>query len=287
VLALAAGAAVYAAGSGIREAAEEAAGTPGLFLKLFTVQYDPIPFSFYGFVGFMAPLVGIAFGFDAVNGERSQGTLPRLVSQPIHRDDVINGKFAAGLTTIAMLLAAVTAVVAGLGIFRLGIIPSLGDLARLLVWFLASVAYVGVWLALALLCSVGMRRAATSALVGIAVWLVAVIFGSLLAQLGADLFSPVKASDPYSTLQNAQTQENLARVFPVTLYEEASTALLNPDVRFVGVVTQRQLDLAINSNLSLPQSLLLVWPQLVGMLAVTVVLFAWAYVVFMRQEVRA
>ena len=32
------------------------------------------------------------------------GTLPRLLSQPIHRDDVINGKFAAGLAVIAMVL---------------------------------------------------------------------------------------------------------------------------------------------------------------------------------------
>ena len=42
-------------------------------------------------------LFQIAFGFDDISGERSEGTLPRLVSQPIYRDDVINGKFAAGL----------------------------------------------------------------------------------------------------------------------------------------------------------------------------------------------
>jgi ABC-2 type transport system permease protein len=287
VLALAAGAAVYAASGGIRDVAENAAGYPGLFLKLFTLQYDPIPFSYFGFVGFVAPLVGIAFAFDTVNAERAQGTLPRLVSQPIHRDDVINGKFLAGLITIALLLGAVTAVVAGLGIFRLGIVPSVGDVARLLVWLLAAVAYVGVWLALALLCSVSMRRAATSALVAISVWLVLVLFGSLLAQLGADVFSPVAAADPTSTLANVRLEENLARLSPVTLYDEASTALLNPDVRFVGVVTQQQVSLAINSTLSLPQSLLLVWPQIVGLVAVTVVLFAGAYVIFMRQEVRA
>ena len=38
-----------------------------------------------------------SFGLDAVNSERAQGTLSRLLAQPIHRDDVINGKFAAGI----------------------------------------------------------------------------------------------------------------------------------------------------------------------------------------------
>ncbi|MDH3261709.1 MAG: ABC transporter permease, partial [Acidimicrobiia bacterium] len=87
ILALAAAGAVHAAASGIRDVAPQASGSPALFLRLFTISNDPIPFSFFVFIGFLAPILGIAFGFDAVNGERSQGTLPRLVAQPIHRDD--------------------------------------------------------------------------------------------------------------------------------------------------------------------------------------------------------
>jgi ABC-2 type transport system permease protein len=48
-----------------------------------------------------------------------------------------------------------------------------------------------------------------------------------------------------------------------------------------------QIDRAVVSELSFPQSVLLVWPQLVAMVAITVLLFAIAYVKFMRQEVRA
>jgi ABC-2 type transport system permease protein len=43
----------------------------------------------------------------------------------------------------------------------------------------------------------------------------------------------------------------------------------------------------VSSILSVNQSLLLVWPQVVVMIAVAVVCFAGAYVAFMRQEVRA
>ena len=86
VVALAGLAAIHSASSNIRDAASQASGTPSLFLYLFTVSPDRVP-AFYEFIGFLGPLLGIALGFDAISSERSQRTLPRLVSQPIHRDE--------------------------------------------------------------------------------------------------------------------------------------------------------------------------------------------------------
>ena len=48
-----------------------------------------------------------------------------------------------------------------------------------------------------------------------------------------------------------------------------------------------QVDRAVPSILSFDQSLLVVWPQVVAIVALTAVCFALAYVAFMRQEVRA
>jgi ABC-2 type transport system permease protein len=108
VVALAGLAAIHSASSNIRDAASQASGTPSLFLYLFTVSPDRVP-AFYEFIGFLGPLLGIALGFDAISSERSQRTLPRLVSQPIHRDDVINGKFVAGVAAIALAVGTVLA----------------------------------------------------------------------------------------------------------------------------------------------------------------------------------
>lgn len=278
---------VYTAAQALRDVAPQAVGEPGLFLRLFTVSTEPIRLSFLQFIGFLAPILGIAYGFDAVNGERAQGTLPRLVSQPIHRDDVINGKFVAGLSVVGLTLVVITAMVAGLGIVLLGVVPGPGDAVRLFVWTVAALVYVGVWLAFATYCSVVMERAATSATMAIGVWLVLALFGSLIFGLLADLVSPVVAGDPFSEAANLRTEVNIARLSPITLYQEASTALLSPGVRTVGLVTLEQLDRAVVSELTVSQSLLLVWPQVVGMVAATVVMFALAYVRFMRQEVRA
>ena len=74
-----------------------------LFLKLFTTSGNSI-YSFATFIAFLGPLVGITLGFDAINNERSQGTLNRLAAQPIYRDSIINAKFLAGATVIPVRL---------------------------------------------------------------------------------------------------------------------------------------------------------------------------------------
>jgi ABC-2 type transport system permease protein len=290
ILGLAASAPVYAASGRIREVAEGVSGVPAVFLALFTLEGDPVP-SFVGLVGFLAPVLGIAFGFDAVNGERAQGTLPRLLSQPIHRDDVINGKFVAGLAVIVVSLTAVMLLVAGIGLVRLGIVPAPNEVLRLLSWLVVTTVYVGLWLAFATLCSVVIRRAATSALVAIAVWLALTLFGVLIAQLLAGAVSPSSAQPTaVETLERAQLEGQLASFSPSTLYTQATTALLTPGATAVSVPSEAQLiqlSQQIPTQLSLDQSILLAWPQIVGLVAVMVLCFAAAYVAFLRQEVRA
>jgi len=62
---------------------------------------------------------------------------------------------------------------------------------------------------------------------------------------------------------------------------------LQPTERFLGFVLPVQLDRAIKAPLPLGQSLLVIWPQLTGLIAVTILLFAVSYILFQRQEIRA
>lgn len=286
VLGIATGAAVFAASGGIRDVAPNAEGITALFLKLFTVTTDPVPFALIVFVGFLAPLLGIMFGFDSVNGERAQGTLPRLLSQPIHRDEMILGKFLAGIAVVAIILTALVVFVAGIGIFRLGVTPSITEVSRLFVWLMLAVVYVAFWQGLATLVSVNTTRAATSALVPVGVWLVMALFGGFVFGALADVVSPDDGTQS-GVLANAQMEQTLSQVSPITLFQQGSTVLLDPEVRSTGLLTLEQVDRAIVSELTLVQSLGIVWPQMVILVAMTAVMFAIAYISFMRQEVRA
>lgn len=288
--------AVYAAAGTIRDVAPNATEDPALFLRLFTVaperfssfSFLELSLSYFGIIGLLGPLLGIAFGFDGVNNERAQGTLPRLVSQPIHRDDVINGKFAAGIAVITLNTVLLTAVVAGLGIFRLGLRPETAEVARLLAYLAVAVVYAGTWLAFALLCSVVLQRAATSALVSIAAWLIFTMFASVFAGLLADGIAPAGDNATFDeALRNARMEITVSRFSPESLYREATITLLSPETRSVDIVLPEQADRAVPGVLTLPQSMLLVWQQITALVALTIMLFAAAYVSFMRQEIRA
>ena len=194
VLGLAAAIPLYFAAAAIREVASGVTDAQAIFIALFWLAPDvggqfTLP-SVTGFMAYVAPLLGLAFAFDAINGERAQGTLPRLLSQPIHRDDVVNGKFAAGLAVIGLVLVTVVGVIAAFGIIRLGIVPKPAEVLRIVLWLLLTFVYVSLWLAFGMLLSVAVRRAATSALIGFGAWLLLTIFGGLIVSLVGGLDRP-------------------------------------------------------------------------------------------------
>jgi ABC-2 type transport system permease protein len=160
-----------------------------------------------------------------------------------------------------------------------------------MVWIIVAVAYVGLWLALALLCSVLLRRAATSALVAIAAWLMVTLFATLLTGLIAGVLAPAPPdATSQQQLASLTTRENLARLSPGQLFSEATGAILDPSVQTFNIVSLIEVNSeqrAIPSILSFGQSLLVIWPQFVALIALTAIAFALAYVAFMRQEVRA
>jgi len=193
---------------------------------------------------------------------------------------------------VALAFAAIMLVMAAVGIVQLGVIPNPESILRLMVWWLVAVIYVGFWLAFALLCSVLFRRAAASALTSIALWLVLTLFAFVLVGIFAGFLAPAPSdATTDQTVANLNMQENLARLSPSTLFQEATEAILDPSVRTLSYVTTvlqlNQTSGAIPTLMTLEQSLLVIWPQVVALIALTVLAFAGAYIAFMRQEVRA
>jgi len=93
-------------------------------------------------------------------------------------------------------------------------------------------------------------------------------------------------TDDQATL--VMTAQMLARLSPSTLFGETVLALLHPTTRTLGPVYISQLEGAVmGAPLPLSQSLLVAWPQIVGLVAGSILLFVGGYVAFQRQEVRA
>ena len=257
-----------------------------LFLKLFTASDGTLP-SFVLFINFLGPLLGIALGFDAVNSEQNKGTLSRMLSQPIHRDCIINAKFVAALIVIGIMLFVLGFLVMGFGLIAIGIPPTAEEFWRIVFFLITSIFYVAFWLNLAILFSLRFRQAATSALASVAVWLFFSVFYTMIVNLVAKGLSPSQMASPYQIISYQKFILGLMRLAPSELFNEATTTLLMPSVRSIGPLTMEQVQGAIPSPLPLGQSLLVVWPQLTGLIAATVICFAISYIMFMRREIRS
>jgi len=280
-------AALYGA---IQQIKDTTAEDPFLFLRLFTTSRDPLP-SFVSFLSFLVPLMAIGLGFDAVNSEHNRRTLSRILSQPIYRDALLFGKFLAGLITLSISLITLWLLVIGLGLLLIGIPPGAEEMARSFVFLLVTIVYAGVWLALALLFSILFRSAATAALVTLGLWLLVTFIWPVLSGALAQIIVP---PDPRYTALGLQTpgtaqlEQILARFSPSTLYAEVVVALLDPTTRALGPIYLSQLQGAVlGAPLPFAESVLIAWPQMVGMIATAIVLFVIGYVIFQRQEVRA
>ena len=249
---------------------QEVSETRFVFLQLYTTSGQALPL-FILFITFFVPVVGIILGFDAINSEKSSGTMSRLLSQPVYRDMVINGKFLAGVVTMAVMLASIVLLVAGMGLRMIGVPPSSEEATRLVVFLLTSIIYGAFWLGLAMLFSIYLQRVATSALASLAIWL---------------LFIFMFAFPFFAQPGQGQLGLVIMRVSPITLFWQVSTLLLVPGARTLEQILQSG-GLVPSSALPLSQSLISVWPHLISLILLMVVCFAISYIKFMREEIRS
>jgi ABC-2 type transport system permease protein len=233
----------------------------------------------------LIPFIGISFGVDSINSERTSGNLSRLLSQPIYRDAVINGKFLAGLIAMSILIASIVILVAGMGLRMIGVPPTADEILRLFAFMFVSIIYGAFWMSIAVLFSVIFRSTTTSVLISVILWIFFFVFTFFRI---AGFIVPVEQSSGVDALfQFEATYRMISRISPFYLYGEAVQILLMPFITTTNVATMISRDIGTVNPLSLGRSLLIVWPQLATMIALSALCFAGSYIKFMREEIRS
>ena len=249
------------------------------FLLLFRASTGALP-PFLFFIIYFGPLLGIALGFDAINKERSKNTLVRLLSNPVHRDAVINGKFLSGFCIVAIVVFGILGIASGLAI-RVGLVPNLDDLARLVVFAAVTILYIAGWLALSQLFSIIFTHTSTSAIASFAIWGFFTFFWTTISSLIAATLIP----EPNS-LERITLELTLSRISPTILYWETAVVILTPTARFLNPIFLSELQYVIPHPLPLLQSLNLIWPHIIALIAFFLLCFLTSYIIFVKQEVR-
>ncbi len=245
-----------------------------IFLKLFTTMPNGLQGEFAYFFIYtyfipliFIPLVGVLLGFDAINKERINGTMSRILSQPVYRDSVINAKFLANLFIMALMMASSILLIGGYGLRMIGIPPTAEEIIRLFIYFIGIMIYGAFWIGLAMLFSVIFRNLATSIIISLVIWLFFSFGMYFIAR----------------SLQDT----NVLNYSPSWLFGQASALALYPSIRTLGTIPSDLLAYMIPNPLSLGQSLLVMWPYMVGLISLSAVCFGISYIVFMKQEIRA
>ncbi len=283
---------VYMAGMGLRQELEGVAKPKFVFLMLFTST--GALFSLVQFVAFFGPLIGLILGFDAINRERATGTLSKLVSQPIYRDSIINGKFLAGVATIAIMLTSIVLLISALGLLLLGVVPGIEEVLRIIFYLVISIFYISFWLGVAILFSVLFRGIATSALASLALWIFFSFFVPLGATILANAFAPIdqEGATVERIVKHVRIQRAISLSSTMSLYSDSTAVIIDPmrkttkSLVLVGPM-ERISSARFKNPLPLTQSLLVVFPHISTLIALTIICFAITYTTFMMQEVRS
>jgi ABC-2 type transport system permease protein len=186
---------------------------------------------------------------------------------------------------MSILIASIVILVAGMGLRMIGVPPTADEVLRLFSFMFASIIYGAFWMSIAVLFSVLFRSTTTSVLISVVLWIFFLAF--TLFNI-AGLMVPVGQSSGAEALSQVEaTYRLISRISPFYLYGEAVQILLLPFLTTANIATMLSSNIGTVTPLSLGRSLLIVWPQLVTMLALTALCFAISYIKFMREEIRA
>jgi len=139
--------------------------------------------------------LAILFAYNTISGERENGTLKLVLSNPVPRDLLVLGKYLGGILSLFPIVVIS---------FTVGIVIAyaspatdfdIGDLLRLVMILIVSLLYVSICYLLGMLLSVWTKAAATTLILSMFIWGILTIVHSNIATFAVAKF-PLHKSQP-------------------------------------------------------------------------------------------
>ena len=267
--------------------------------------------------GILGAILAIAIGFNLISGEKESGSLKSLLSHPVFRDTIINGKALGGMGALGFAMLVMTLLSIGI-LMMLGIMPTGDEFVRILVFMGFTLLFMFSFFAIALMCSTiakNSTRAITYTLViFIVISFVMPIAGTFAGmQLAGDMpefrgmaRQEINESEDISKEEQIEEEERIQEerqkemqeywekvmrvqemfsiADPKSNFERVSAAVLDPTFEsfrgFFGPRTEPP------AETSILEAMGMVWKNFLVLLVFPVVMFAIAYVKFMRMDIR-
>ena len=269
-------------------------------------------------------MLGISLGFDAISREKDKGSIKFLVSSPIYRDAIINGKVLGAFITLAGAMGAVFLVAVAVMLFK-NIVPGVDDMLRIACFFLAALLYCMVFFAISMMMSTLTKDTTTSIICSVWLALLLIVFSYMSIQIGTAIagiiYGPAPSEDSMLTgISNAMNGSltgtgSYLNDYMGYISKEYRISddlnMISPYGSFGGtmgmgtggigstLVSRTPTDISSmlsstspltggvsKTNFSLPDSISYVKVQLIALIVELIAAFGISYVAFMRTDIR-
>ena len=148
--------------------------------------------------------LAILFAYNTISGEREDGTLKLVLSNPISRDTLVIGKYLGGMLSLFPMV--VISFIIGILIAYASPATDFnrGDLFRLVAVLIISLFYVSTCYLLGMLLSVWTKEATTTLILSMFIWGILTIVHSNIATFGVMKFPPYPPQAEKEILQHIQ-----------------------------------------------------------------------------------
>lgn len=163
-------------------------------------------FSSYGtYIATFGMLLAVSMGFDMISREKEEGTLKILLTHPVFRDQVINGKIIGAVAMMAVVMLSTFAAIVAIMLF-FGIVPAGDDLIRIGAFLLATLLFLLAYLAIAVMCSTVAKNSSMAMLIAVAI----VLVGMLVPNLSGTIADAALGEEPEMLLPTATSGQGAA-----------------------------------------------------------------------------
>lgn len=250
--------------------------------------YFPLPEA----ISTAGAILAIAMGFDLVSRERQTGSLKMLLVRPIFRDEVITGKALGGLLALTAIIAA--GIAASVAVLLLeGIVPGLDDLVSILLFSLATVAFLAFYFGLALAISTVVPRTGKAFLYALIAFF---IFSAVIPAVGEVTKDTFAGAHPLPGASPSEREEHQARldliesvvtVFsPQWNYKLVAASALEPRLTAYSFLGGSWVFLPDDGSTRPMDALAWFWQNALVLFLAPLALFVLAYIAFQRMDVR-
>jgi ABC-2 type transport system permease protein len=169
-------------------------------------------------------VLGIALGFDLITREKEEGSLKSLLSHPVYRDSVINGKTLGAIAVLVTSMGAAFLLTLAIVLF-FGVVPSADEFLRIAALFIMALLFCLTFFAVAMAASTVAKNSSMAVLFALGIVFGLTIFGMFSNEIVQFVTGPPPESGPI-------------------MYTSAEGGMVN-DVKVVGASTAASIDGAL------------------------------------------